>query len=125
MTGDPSAVGLALQFGHTAQTTVPLSLGARAGSSFQVGGGHVLDMTAELAWVHNFNPDRSLTGAFVAAPDVPFTVQGLSASANAAQVGLGAKLSLTSNVALRGYFTGRFSGVETAYGGFGGLQVTW
>ena len=125
VTGDPSAAGLALQFGHTAQTTVPLSLGARAGSSFQVGGGHVLDMTAELAWVHNFNPDRSLTGAFVAAPDVPFTVQGLSASANAAQVGLGAKLSLTSNVALRGYFTGRFSGVETAYGGFGGLQVTW
>ncbi len=49
----------------------------------------------------------------------------MSASRDAALIGLDAKLSLTRSVALLGSFTGRFSGIETAVGGFGGLQVTW
>ena len=50
---------------------------------------------------------------------------GVSASRDAAETALNAKLSLTGNVALLANFAGRCSGVETAVGGFGGVQVTW
>ncbi len=123
--GNSAAGGLALTFGRTEQTSVPLTLGGRVGTSFVLGGDRVLNVSAELGWVHDFNPDRSVSAAFVAAPNVPFRILGVGASRDAAQVGLDAKLSLTPKVALIGNFTGRFSGVETAVGGFGGLQVTW
>ena len=121
----PGARGLALRFNRTEQTSVPLTLGGRVGTAFALAGERVLNLSAELGWVHEFNPQRSVDAAFVAAPNVPFRILGVSASRDAAQVGLDAKLSLTRNVALLGSFTGRFSGVETAIGGFGGLQVTW
>ncbi len=121
----PGGGALALRFGAAEQTSVPLTVGGRAGSDFQIGGGHVLSLSAELGWMHEFNPQRSLTAAFVAAPNVPFQVLGVSASRDSAVTGLDGKLSLTQSVALLGSVTGRFSGVETAVGGFGGLQATW
>ena len=123
--GNAAAGGLALTFGRTGQTSAPLTVGGRVGSSFALGDARMLNVSAELGWVHDFNPDCSVSAAFVAAPNVPFRIQGVGASRDAAQVGLDAKLSLTPKVALIGNFTGRFSGVEAAVGGFGGLQVTW
>ncbi|MBV8913747.1 MAG: autotransporter domain-containing protein [Acetobacteraceae bacterium] len=123
--GNPAAGGLALTFARTQQTSVPLTLGGRVGSAFPVSGGRILELSAELGWVHEFNPQRSVMAAFVAAPNVPFRILGVSASRDAAQTVLDAKLSLTRNVALLGSVAGRFSGVETAIGGFAGVQVTW
>ena len=116
---------LALRYQGNAATSVPLTLGGRVGGTLPLGEGRILSLSAELAWLHEFNPQRSLSASFIGAPSLPFQVLGVSASSNAAQAGLDAKLNLTRNVALRANFTGRFSGVETAIGGYGGLQVTW
>ena len=121
----PGGSGLGLRFHGTDRASAPLTLGTRLGSTFQLGGGHVLGVSVEVGWQHEFNPQRSVSASFQAAPDVPFRVLGVSASRDAALIGLDPKLSLTRNVALLGSFTGRFSGIETAVGGFGGLQVTW
>ncbi len=116
---------LALRYAGAQQTSVPLTLGGRLSSSFQLGGGRVLSVSAELGWVHQFSKERSVTDVFLAAPSVPFRVRGINASGDSALTGLDVKLTLTSNVALLGSLNGRFSGVETAIDGFGGLQVTW
>ena len=123
--GQGNAGALALQFGRAERTSVPLTIGGRVGGGIPVGAGRVLALSAELGWVHEFNPQRSVTAAFVAATAVPFRVLGVSASRDAAQTSLDAKLPIDRNIALLGSFTGRFSGVETAIGGTGGLQITW
>ncbi|MBV8914604.1 MAG: autotransporter domain-containing protein, partial [Acetobacteraceae bacterium] len=123
--GGPGSDALALHFKGVQQTSVPMTLGARLSSAFALGGGHVLRLSGELGWVHEFNPQRSVTAAFVAAPNVPFQSLGMSASRDSALTSLDATLSVNRNVALLASFTGRFSGVETAVGGFGGVQVTW
>ncbi len=117
--------GLALRHGGVGQTSMPLTLGGRVGRAFQLGGGKRIGASAELGWVHEFSPQRSATTAFLAAPNVPFRVLGVSASRDSALTSLDVKLLLTRNVALLGNFTGRFSGIETAVGGFGGVQVIW
>lgn len=123
--GQGSAGALALRFSRAERTSVPLTVGGRVGGAVPIGAGRVLSLLAELGWVHEFSPQRSVDAAFIAAPGVPFRVLGVSASRNAAQVGLYAKLPVGNNIALLGNFTGRFSGVETAIGGSGGLQITW
>jgi outer membrane autotransporter protein len=123
--GGAGADALALHFSGVQQTSVPMTLGVRAGTSFAFGGDHVLSFSTELGWVHEFNPHRSVTAAFVAAPNVPFQSFGMSPSRDSALASVDARLPVTRNVALLGSFSGRFSGVETAVGGFGGLQVTW
>jgi len=45
--GNSAAGGLALTFGRAEQTSVPLTLGGRVGSSFVLGGEHVLNLSAE------------------------------------------------------------------------------
>jgi outer membrane autotransporter protein len=123
--GGPGADALALHFSGVQQTSVPMTLGVRASTSLAFGGDHVLSLSTELGWVHEFNPHRSVTAAFVAAPNVPFQSLGISPSRDSALASVDARLSITRNVALLASFSGRFSGVETAVGGFGGLQVTW
>ncbi len=119
------APGLGLRYGRTQRTSVPLTLGGRVGTAFDVGGGRRLAVSAELGWVHEFNTQRSVRAAFSAAPTSSFQVLGASAAADSATVGFNGNLALTRNVALLGSFKGRFAGTETAVGGFGGLQVTW
>ncbi len=122
--GDPAADGLALHLRRTEQTSVPLTLGGKVGTTVQLAG-RGLGLSAELGWVHEFSPDRTITASFVGAPAVPFRVLGVSASRDAAQLAVSAKFPVSHNIALLADVTGRFSGVETAVGGFGGVQLAW
>jgi len=123
--GMPDVASPALQYAGRSEVSVPLILGANASRGFDLGNGHVLAAAAELGWAHEFQPQRSLATAFVAAPDVAFRVTGVSASRDAAQTGIATSLSLTQHVSVFGSFTGQFSGSETAFGGVAGLHVTW
>jgi uncharacterized protein with beta-barrel porin domain len=125
ITGGLDTNALALQYASVQHTAAPLTLGGRAGTTFQVLGGQRLALSAEVGWVHEFNPDTSITAAFAGASGAPFGIQGVSASRNAAQVSLDAKLELSSTMSAFASFTGRFSGVETAVGGIAGLRVVW
>ena len=117
--------GLALRYASVSQLSAPLTLGSRLSTSLLLDGTRRFDPYLDLGWVHEFNPTRSINAAFLAAPDVPFKVYGVSASRNAALTSIGGTLGLTRQLSLLASFNGQFSGVETAYGGFGGLQLTW
>jgi outer membrane autotransporter protein len=119
------ASDVALHYDATSEASVPLTLGGRANWHLDLGGGRVLATSLQLGWVHEFNPQRSLTAAFAGAPGAPFRVFGVAASRDAAQTIAGASVSLSRTVSLFGSFTGQFSGVETSVGGFGGLRVNW
>ncbi len=124
--GGPQGVASpALRYDAQSQVSVPLTLGTRVGRTFDLGNGHVLAATAELGWVHEFQPQRALTASFVEAPDVPFRVMGIGASRDAAETSVGASLTLSRRVSVFGSFTGQFSGIETAYGGSVGVHVAW
>ena len=75
--------------------------------------------------MHEFDPTRSIDAAFVAAPDASFKVYGVSASRDAAITKVGATLGITRHLSLLANASGQFSGVETAYGFFGGAQLAW
>ncbi len=120
-----AASGLALRYGSVSQLSAPLTLGARLSTSLLLGGTRRFTPYLDLGWVHEFNPTRSVNAAFVAAPDVPFKVTGVAASRDAALTNIGGTLSLARQLSLLASVNGQFSGVETSYGGFGGIQFTW
>ncbi len=115
----------ALRFDAHGISSVPATLGARAVSRIPLGGGYVIVPAIEFGWVHEFEPVRSLEASFAAAPAAPFETQGVQASRNAADTVIGATFPLTRVFSLFGSFNGRFSNVETAYGGLGGLGAEW
>ena len=117
--------GLGLHYGSVSQLSAPLSLGARVSTSVLLGGAHRLTPYLDLGWTHEFSPIRSIDAAFLAAPDTTFQVDGVAASRNAALTSIGGTLSLSHRLSLLASFQGRFSGIETAYGGSGGLQFAW
>lgn len=81
--------------------------------------------SANLAWVHEFSPTRSVTAALVSLPVPAFTVEGARAASDAARVELGSRLVLNSWSELSARFTGEFSNVGQSYAGTGSLRITW
>ena len=98
-----SAAGqaVALRYDAHGQISAPLTLGARFGGSLDLGGGHVLTPSLQIGWVHEFNPERTLTASFAAAPEASFQVLGIEVSREAAQTIAGATLADANSVAAR------------------------
>lgn len=75
--------------------------------------------------MHEFTPGRSINAEFLGAPGISFQTLGVSASRDSAITTVGAKVALAPGLSANGSFTGRFSGRQTSYGGFAGLQLSW
>jgi uncharacterized protein with beta-barrel porin domain len=54
------------------------------------------------AWVHEFSPDRSITGSFLSVPSTLFMVDGARAWSNALKVNAGSLLALNQYASLFG-----------------------
>ncbi|MER8846472.1 MULTISPECIES: autotransporter outer membrane beta-barrel domain-containing protein [Mesorhizobium] len=75
------------------------------------------------AWVHEFEPDRSVRPSFQAAPGYSFVVQGAAAAEDAVAVNAGLKMNWSNNTRMFATFDGKFGdGVQT-YGGNVGFKV--
>ncbi|WP_352667801.1 autotransporter domain-containing protein [Mesorhizobium australicum] len=59
---------------------MPVSLGLQLDTTIAVGGDQSLQAWGRAAWVHEFEPDRSVRPSFQAAPGYSFVVQGAAAA---------------------------------------------
>lgn len=116
---------LGLSYAARNVSSLPLFLGSKFDARYDLGGGMMWMPSANLAWVHEFSPTRSVTAALVSLPVTAFTVEGARAASDAARVELGSRLVLNSWSELSARFTGEFSNVGQSYAGTGSLRITW
>ena len=123
MQGGPGILGLT--FGSQSVTSVESSLGIQLDTRIAMPRGHILTPFARIAWVHEFNPERSINAHLTSSPAATFSTQGAFASSDVAKVNAGLRLDLTDRMALYAYFEGEFSDRSHSYGGNGGLKFSW
>src|SRR5262249_11980424 len=120
--GQPGILGT--YFGQRTTTSLPLFLGAQIESRMTFGDA-VWSPYLRAAWVHEFEPNRTIVPTFISAPGVPFVIEGARAMVDAAKVDAGAKLLLSSTVSVFGNLTGEFSPRGNSVIGSGGLKFGW
>lgn len=129
-TEDSEAVGggpgiLGLSFDSDSTTSVTSSVGVQLDTRIMMDEGRILTPFARVAWVHEFEPDRSLEGFLTQSPEVSFTDFGASAADDAAKVEAGFRLDVTDGVAVFAYFDGELSDDAQIYSGNGGIRISW
>ncbi|MBZ9997871.1 hypothetical protein [Mesorhizobium sp. BH1-1-4] len=116
---------LGLSFNQRVITSLPVSLGLQLDTTIAAGGDRSLQAWGRAAWVHEFEPDRSVKPSFQAAPGYSFVIQGAAAAEDAVAVNAGLKMNWNSNTSMFATFDGKFGdGVQT-YGGNVGFKVNW
>ena len=105
--------------------SVPSFVGARYQQAFVVGNGMIFAPSLQLAYVHEFAPERSQIAGFEALPGATFLVDGARPDRDAAQIKAGAELSIGPASALFASFDSEISGHAQFYAGKGGLKIGW
>ncbi len=116
---------LALGISGQTSASVPSYVGGRVSRAMTFGNGLVFTPTLQVAWVHEFAPQRNTINTLINLPGSTFLVDGARAARDAAQVKAGAELALADNMRLFASFDGEFAGVEQVYAGKGGLRWSW
>jgi outer membrane autotransporter protein len=115
----------ALEFASQDETSRLSSLGAQLDTQLPLANGMMLSPLLRVAWVHEFNPDRSIFATLVSLPEASFTIDGAAEASDAAKVNTGLKLDVTDRTALFGFFDGVFSDQGQSYAGTGGVKILW
>ncbi|MDR3462171.1 MAG: autotransporter domain-containing protein [Beijerinckiaceae bacterium] len=115
----------ALNVSGQSQASLPSFLGARYQGGMRLADGLLFSPTIQMAYVHEFAPERSQIATFAALPGSTFLVDGSRPGRDAAQVKAGGELALSSRSALFVDFDGEFSGQAQAYSGKGGFKYVW
>ncbi len=105
--------------------SVPSFVGARYQGKLLLGNGLVFAPSLQVAYVHEFAPERTQIGTLSALPGSTFLVDGVRPSRDAAQVKAGGELALSPHSALFATFDGEFAGRDQFYGGKGGFKYVW
>ncbi|MDA9434791.1 autotransporter outer membrane beta-barrel domain-containing protein [Bradyrhizobium sp. CCBAU 51627] len=116
---------LGLSYAGRDVASLPLFLGSKFDARFDLGGGISWMPFANLAWVHELSPVRTVAAALVSLPAAAFTVDGARAASDAGRVELGSRLVLNRWSELSARFTGEFSNVGQSYAGTGSLRINW
>ena len=106
-------------------SSLPTFLGVQLDTRWAFANGTVWSPFVRAAWVHEFSPDRSITGSFVSVPGTLFTVDGARAWSNALKVNAGSRLALNRYASLFASLDGEFSNSGHSYGGRGGVRFGW
>jgi uncharacterized protein with beta-barrel porin domain len=109
---------------HTA-TSLPTFVGVQFDGRYVTPEGAVLAPYSRVSWVHEFEPDRRVSAAFITVPGASFTVNGARAASDAARLDTGAKLTFSGGLALFANFTGEWSDHTHSYAGSGGFRYAW
>jgi outer membrane autotransporter protein len=121
--GLPGILGLTYQ--SQTVTSLPTFLGVQFDTRWALANGTVWSPFVRAAWVHEFSPDRSISGSFLSVPGTLFTVDGARAWRNAAKVNAGSRLALNRYASLFASFDGEFANSGHSYGGRGGVRFSW
>jgi uncharacterized protein with beta-barrel porin domain len=120
--GLPGILGLTYQSQTT--TSLPTFLGVQLDTRFTLNN-MVWSPFVRTAWVHEFRPDRSITGSLVSVPGTLFTVDGARAWSDALKVNAGPRLALNQYASLFASFDGEFADSGHSYAGRGGVRFAW
>jgi outer membrane autotransporter protein len=121
--GLPGVLGLASQSQTT--TSLPTFLGVQLDTRLALANGTVWSPFLRAAWVHEFNPDRSIANSFVSIPGTLFAVDGARAWSDALKVNAGSRLALNQYASLFASFDGEFANSGQSYTGRGGIRFGW
>jgi uncharacterized protein with beta-barrel porin domain len=119
--GGPGLFGLSY-LAHTV-TSLPTFLGLQADTRTVLANGTAFTPYARASWVHEFEPNRQVTAAFINLPTGSFTVDGARAARDAARIDAGAKLEIDARASLFGNLSGEWSGISQAYAATAGFRV--
>jgi outer membrane autotransporter protein len=121
--GLPGILGLTSQSQTT--TSLPTFLGVQLDTRLALANGLVWSPFVRVAWVHEFNPDRSIANSFVSIPGTVFAVDGARAWSDALKVNAGSRLALNQYASLFASFDGEFANSGQSYAGRGGIRFSW
>ena len=116
---------LGARFDSESVTSTVSSVGIQLDTQYLLRNGRVLTPFVRVAWLHEFDPDRSVGASLILSPLAAFTADGASAAEDAARVTAGLKLDITQRIALFGFFEGEFSDRGQSYAGVGGGDVAF
>jgi len=119
----PGVLGLS----YAAQTvsSLPTSVGVKFDGRADFGNGMVWRPFVHAAWVHEFEPSRTITASLTTLPVPAFTIAGASAASDLARLDLGSRLAINRSWELSGRVTGEFSNLGHSYSGMGALRASW
>jgi len=120
--GSPSTIGLS--FPSRTIPSVPAYIGAQVDNKQYFSGAYSLYSWLRAEWVHEFEPQRSIDPAFIAAPGFNFVIDGAPAASDLARIDIGAKLNGSQHVSLMANFDTDIYQTPS-YSGWGGFKVTW
>jgi hypothetical protein len=120
--GGKSAIGLS--FAPRTIDSVPAYIGAQLDGKTYLDGGYSLYSWIRAAWVHDFQPHRSIDPSFIAAPGFDFTIYGAQAPSDMARINTGVKLNLSERVSLNVAFNADLYRTPS-YGGLAGVRIGW
>ena len=121
--GDPGIFGL--KFGSHDVTSRLSSLGVQLDTRIALANGMMLSPFGRVAWLHEFDPERSIFATLISLPAASFSIDGASVASDAAKVIAGLKLDITERAWLFAFFDGDFAGQGQSYAGTGGIKFTW
>src|SRR5262245_28350153 len=121
--GLPGVLGLTSQSQTT--TSLPTFLGVQLDTRLALANGMFWSPFLRAAWVHEFNPDRSIANSFVSVPGTLFTVDGARAWSDALKVNAGTRVALNQYASLFASFDGEFANSGQSYAGRGGIRFSW
>ncbi len=123
LAGAPGILGLA--YDDRSVTSLPGSLGLQIDTRIPLPSGMTLTQSARAAWVHEFQPDRSINPFLLSLPAAAFHIDGAQAASDAVKLNAGLKLDLSPGMGLYPSFDAELSGHSQSYAGSGGFKITW
>lgn len=121
--GDPGIFGL--KFGSHDVTSRLSSLGVQLDTRIALANGMMLSPFGRVAWLHEFNLERSIFATLISLPAASFSIDGAAVASDAAKVIAGLKLDISARAWLFAFFDGDFAGQGQSYAGHGGIKFIW
>jgi len=119
--GGPGILGLS--FAARTTTSLPTFLGMQVDTRTILSDGSILTPYARASWVHEFEPTRQVTAAFINIPTAAFTVDGARAASDAARIDAGVKYALDPTRSLFANLSGEWSNVGQSISATAGFKL--
>ena len=114
----------ALAYGSKTVTDTRSELGFRTDTSFALAGA-MLTLRGREAWVHDYNPNRSIGTSFITLPGAAFVVNGARQPRDAWLSSTSAELNFMNGWTLAGVIESEYARRLSAYSGKGVVRYQW
>ncbi|HWB50243.1 MAG TPA: autotransporter domain-containing protein [Stellaceae bacterium] len=117
---------LGLNVGAGSLDSLRLSIGARAASAFDLGGGFIARPVVQARFEeHVLDEQPTSTMSFIGAPAVPFLIEGVKPGQQSALLNGGLTVGNGSGIAMFAAYTAELRAHETTQAVVGGVRITW